>query len=295
MDLLRHLTFFVAVAEEGHFGHAADRLGMTQPPVSQGIQRLENKLGVTLLTRSSRGVRPTPAGLDLLPRARALLDGAQQWEERAAHHRQNRSALRIGAIPQLSLGCAAAIAAAVRRTGSEEAERAVIMTTAATVDLVEQVTDGRLDCAAVHHPALLGNLECGPVLALPRWLLLPAGHRAAATSAPGIRSLRGLPFATTPRGHGPAAFDLLADTLRGKGLDPAFLPAADDREVITAVAAGRAFGITADPDLHAPGVFRAPNPHPDLVLRVRLIWCDPGPPPEVRAAVGSVLGAENQR
>lgn len=73
VDLLRRLRVFVAVAEEGHFGHAADRLGMTQPPVSQGVRRLEGKLGVTLLTRTARGVGLTSAGAELLPRATALL------------------------------------------------------------------------------------------------------------------------------------------------------------------------------------------------------------------------------
>ena len=75
MDLLRHLEFFVAIAEEEHFGHAAARLGIAQPPLSQGLQRLERALGVVLVDRSSRGARLNAVGRDLLPRARALLEG----------------------------------------------------------------------------------------------------------------------------------------------------------------------------------------------------------------------------
>ncbi|MYW71067.1 LysR family transcriptional regulator, partial [Pseudonocardia sp. SID8383] len=76
MDLLRHLTFFVAVAEERHFGRAAARLGMTQPPLSQGLRRLEARLGTSLFDRGPGGVSPTAAGRDLLPRARALIEDA---------------------------------------------------------------------------------------------------------------------------------------------------------------------------------------------------------------------------
>lgn len=267
---------------------------MTQPPVSQGVQRLEHKLGITLLSRGSRGVRLTPAGVDLLPRARALLNEARQWEEQAHRHRERRSALRIGVIPQLSLWCAAAVAAAARGD-SDPADRTVITTTGSTVELVDAVTAGQLDCAVVHHPALLNALECGPVIKLPRWLLVPSDHPAAASRSLTTRALRDLPFATAPRGHGSAAFDLLADTLRGKGLDPDFLPVADDREAATAVATGRAFGITADPDLRAPGVSRMPDPSEDFALRVRLVWCAPGPAQDVLDGVESVLRRESGR
>lgn len=265
MDLLRHLRFFVAVAEEGHFGHAADRLGMTQPPVSQGVQRLEARLGVTLLTRGSRGVQLTTAGAELLPRARALLDGAEQFEEEARRQRENRGAVRIGVIPALTDRQIAACTAAVRAAAPDPVARTVITTTASTTDLVEAVAAGRLDCAAVHHPALIGVLTTGPVLKIPRWLLIPADRK------PSIRGLHGLACATAPRNHGTAAFDLLVDTLRAKGLDPDFLPAPGDREAITAVAAGRAFALTTDPELDGPGVVRAPAGD-DLALRVRLVW-----------------------
>ncbi|MGP4019583.1 LysR family transcriptional regulator [Saccharopolyspora sp. 5N708] len=286
MDLLRHLRFFVAVAEEGHFGHAADRLGMTQPPLSQGVQRLENRLGVTLLTRGSRGVRLTTAGAELLPRARALLDGADQFEDEARRQRENRGAVRLGVIPALSDWRIAAVTADVRAAAPDPAARAVITTTAPTAELVDAVTVGRLDCAAVHHPALIGALEAGPVLKIPRRLLIPNDHPAARRKQ-SIRALRGLACATTPRSHGTAAFDLLVDTLRSKGLDPDFLPAAGDRDAVAAVAAGRAFALTTDSALRAPGVVSA-SAGDDLALRVRLVWQEPTPE-DVRTAFEAAL------
>jgi DNA-binding transcriptional LysR family regulator len=295
VDLLRHLRFFVAVAEEGHFGHAADRLGMTQPPLSQGVQRLESRLGVTLLTRGSRGVRLTTAGAELLPRARALLDGADQFEEEARRQRENRGAVRIGVIAALSDWQVATVTAAVRAAAPDPASRTVITTTAATVDLVDAVTAGRLDCAVVHHPALLGGLEAGPVQKIPRFLLVPADHPAARRKQ-SLRSLSGLACATAPRSHGTAAFDLLVDTLRGKGLDPDFLSAAGDRDALTAVAAGRAFALTTDPSLRMPGVAQVPVAGEEFALRVRLVWQEPAPPDDdVRTAVADALRQERPR
>ncbi|MEV0084385.1 LysR family transcriptional regulator [Saccharopolyspora sp. NPDC050642] len=294
MDLLRHLRFFVAVAEEGHFGHAADRLGMTQPPLSQGVQRLETRLGITLLTRGSRGVGLTTAGAELLPRARALLDGAEQFEEEARRQRENRGAVRVGVVAALSDRQVAALTAAVRAAAPDPAARTVIITTASTVDLVDAVTAGRLDCAVVHHPALIGALQAGPVRKIPRSLLVPADHPAARRKQ-SLRSLAGLACATAPRSHGTAAFDLLVDTLRIKGLDPDFLPAAGDRDALTAVAAGRAFALTTDPSLAASGVTRLQAPGEDLALRVRLVWQEPAPPDDVLAAVEAALRPEAAR
>src|SRR5262245_4072349 len=97
--LLRHLWYFMAVAEERHFGHAAKRLGLSQPPLSQQIQVLERTLGVKLFERSRQGARLTREGAQILGPVRSFLDHASRLEATVKDVRHGRGAgIAFGAI-----------------------------------------------------------------------------------------------------------------------------------------------------------------------------------------------------
>ncbi|MBC2904359.1 LysR family transcriptional regulator [Streptomyces cupreus] len=108
---IRTLRYFVAVAEELHFGRAAARLHMSQPPLSRAIKRLETDLGAALLLRSPAGVALTPAGATLLAEARALLDQAERVRARVA----TASTITVGILGDGSDRGAVRLAAAYRQ------------------------------------------------------------------------------------------------------------------------------------------------------------------------------------
>ncbi|MFI2364417.1 LysR family transcriptional regulator [Promicromonospora sp. NPDC019610] len=241
MDLLKHLGFFAAVADARHFGNAAADLGMTQPPLSQGILRLERHLGVRLFARDARGVRITAAGRRLLPAARELLDAADDLV----------AAARDLALPErVRLGVAADLEDGVPDLLRALAGRAVVPTVAGSVELVDLLRDSLLDVAVVRHPGVLDGLTAGPVLALPTRLVdagaKPGAHAGTGTGRPGsvvgLAEVR-LPVAVPPRHHQPPAHDQLVDALRRAGHSGAVTEARDAAQRHALVAAGAAVGV----------------------------------------------------
>lgn len=227
VDLLRHLGFFRAVADVRHFGDAAADLGMTQPPLSQGIRRLERHLGVRLFDRDARGVRITAAGQQLLPAARDLLDAADDLV----------AAARDLALPeQVRLGIAADLEDAVPGLLRDLAAggTAVAPTLAGSVELVDLLRDGLLDVGVVRHPGVHDGLSAGEVLVVPTRLV-----GADSTSLGHIT----LPVAVPPRHHQPPAHDQLVDALRRAGHSGAVVEARDAAQRRALVAAGTAAGL----------------------------------------------------
>ncbi|MBQ1162884.1 LysR family transcriptional regulator, partial [Streptomyces sp. A73] len=107
----RHLEIFVALAEEGHFGDAAQRVGITQPPLSQALRRLEALLGVRLFDRG-RGVCLTEEGALLLPHARRALTALAELRETGAREQADGQRLRLGLPPELPPALGASLSAA---------------------------------------------------------------------------------------------------------------------------------------------------------------------------------------
>ncbi|MEU2775650.1 LysR family transcriptional regulator [Streptomyces sp. NPDC007162] len=214
----RELRYFVAVAEELHFGRAAERLGIAQPPLSRAIGLLERRLGATLLERTSRAVALTDAGSVLLREARAALDAVA-----AAERRTRRAALAATGHPGVVLatkaGASGELLAKLLDAYAAEPD-------AVTVDLLlcgigeqeHMLRDGRADVALLHLPFdSTAGLDTEELLTENQVLVLPAGHPL--TTRPHVRladvtDLPGLPLPRWPRpdgtypdGPGPQARD----------------------------------------------------------------------------------------
>lgn len=268
-DLLRLTRYFTAVVAEGHFGRAADRLEVAQPSLSQGLQRLERVLDLTLVTRGPRGVELTTAGAALLPAARRLLEAEGALLQQAREHAAAATGVRLGVDASVPVHLVAALAGAVK-AGAPKA--GVSVSTAATSAMIDAVAAGRLDYAVTLHPAVLAGLAAGDVVHLPTDLLLPQALAPAPDQRVRVRDLITRPLARLPREHAPAAHDLVTDTLRAHGVTAPTVTVEDERAALALVAAGHACTLTADPHLQAAGVARRAVPGDVLALRLRVAW-----------------------
>ncbi|GHE75565.1 MULTISPECIES: LysR family transcriptional regulator [Streptomyces] len=173
----RELEYFVAVAEELHFGRAATRLAIAQPALSKAVRRLESRLGTTLLHRSSRQVALTPAGEALLTHGRHALNavGAAAEKARRAGDRQGRLRLVIKAGGDANL-LSGILAAYARRPDARQVD---VLFGGAT-DRADHVRDGRADAALLYVPFDdTTGLHHETLAVEGRVAILPPGHRLA--------------------------------------------------------------------------------------------------------------------
>ncbi|MFE5120349.1 LysR family transcriptional regulator [Streptomyces sp. NPDC056669] len=222
MDVLetRELRYFLAVAEELHFGRAAERLGMAQPPLSRAIQRLERRLGVSLLTRNRHGVALTGAGEMLLYEGRAALDAVTAAARRARRAGgaddprgpRNRLVLAVKAAASHELLHKLLDAYAAEPDAAE-----IDVLPSGTCEQEEMLRDGRADVALMHKPFnSLTGFDSEELMTEGQIAILPAGHPLAAhktLSLADVSDIPDLPLArwsrdgVYPPGPGPEVHD----------------------------------------------------------------------------------------
>ena len=169
----RELAYFVAVAETLHFSQAAERLGITQPPLSRAIAHLERRVGVPLLERTTRQVRLTAAGEVFLAECRTLL-AAMDTAVRKARNAAGQQRVTVAARPAAAPGVLSALLAA----GAEDPD-GVVTDVVFTYDEIGALRDGIADvalmCQSIAVPGV-ELMELGPEEPV---VLLPAGHPLA--------------------------------------------------------------------------------------------------------------------
>ncbi|HEY4409366.1 MAG TPA: LysR substrate-binding domain-containing protein [Acidimicrobiia bacterium] len=241
---LRQIKFFMAVAEERHFGRAAERMYIAQPALSQHVRRLERELGVRLFDRSARHVRLTPAGEAFLAVARWM---SRQVDEAtlAARRAEAGEAGSVGIGVHVSV--AAPILSVVLRHWSRlrPAIRPRLMSGRAG-ELVDLVRRGELDVALVDGPVTDRGLTSALVIEDRMVIVLPADHRLARHETVLIRSLEGEQFVSVARRSSVTLHDRFIELCGAAGFSPEVSVELDDPDLLPlAVAAGLGVGLAA--------------------------------------------------
>ena len=235
---LRHLRYFVAVAEERHFGRAAERLHIAQPPLSQQIRRFEAELGEPLFYRTTRSVELAPAGEALLERAPAILaafDAAVEDARRAARGEYGR--LAIGFTGSSTYAMLPSLAAAMR----DELPGVVLdlQGELLTPAQVARLLDGTLDLGLLRPPVHERELATEVLHSEPLLAVLPETHPLADAEAVPLERLEGEPFVTYPSHFRSVVHDAVEDACEAHGFQPvAAHEVAETATLVSFVAAG---------------------------------------------------------
>ena len=216
---LNHLRHFVTVAEELHFGRAAARLGMAQPPLSQSIRRLEFSLEMQLFERSSRKVSLTPAGRVLLEEARRIIDQvdlAIRLAQRAAKGELDR--LRVGFTPIALFGILPRVVQAFRKRwpGVE-----VMLEEHGTPEQIARLQNGNLDIGFLnHHGESIERLAMRTIARAPQIAAVPSAWPIARKKKIRLADLGTYPFISIEPSRSPSIYASVNAACRAAGFVP---------------------------------------------------------------------------
>jgi LysR family transcriptional regulator, benzoate and cis,cis-muconate-responsive activator of ben and cat genes len=286
---LRHLHYFLAVAEEQHFGRAALRLGIAQPPLSQQIQRLEARLGVQLFDRSRRRTTLTAAGRALAARAPAVLEAAAGLREHVEHAARGMSGvLRVGVGASAALGI---VPEMIARFRARRPDVAVRLDDSAWAPHDDRLQQRLIDVALLRYPMRREGVRTTVVREERLLAVLPRRHRLARRRTLRLNDLRSEAFVLFPRETSPEFHDELYAAFARAGFVPRVVETAKEWPTVAGmVAAG--MGVTVAPE----SVAVMPREGAAYVrirddVRVRLVAvCRDEEDPLVRAFVDAMRG-----
>jgi DNA-binding transcriptional LysR family regulator len=292
---LPQLHAFVVLAEELHFGHAATRLGVAQPPLSQQIRRLEDKVGYALFSRQAGRVALTPAGRELLPVAQHALTNLADGLVAARQIGSGRAGqLRIGFSASLAL----TVLPGLLRNFRERFP-------AVHLDIHEMTTtpqlaalhDRTIDIGLLREPSA-DDAELGfeTILAEPFVVVLPSAHPLATQRAVRVEQLADSPFVLLPRAVGPQLYDQITSLCNVAGFMPQVVQHAVEWQTVCALVE-TGLGVSMAPEsirrIRLKGVaFRRIEPN-TARTRVAVAWRKRDPSPLV-ARLLATLGHDPQ-
>jgi DNA-binding transcriptional LysR family regulator len=244
---LRHLGYFLVVAEERHFGRAAERLHMAQPPLSQAIRRLEAELGVELLHRTTRRVELTDAGRAYLTRARGILADVED-----AGHEARRVA--AGVVGHLAIGCVGSVTysllpalsrhLAVALPGVDFSFRGEML----VPDQIAALRSGEIDLALLRPPVADASLTVTPLRRDRLVVAVPAEHPLAKRRQIQIAHLRRAALIVHSAGRRSVMYDVVRGLFRDAGIEPHVRhEVGETSTLITLVAGGLGVAVVPEP------------------------------------------------
>jgi len=256
---LRHLKYFIAVAEELNIGRAALRLHISQPPLTRQIQQLEEELGVQLLLRTPRGVELTHAGEVFLAEARnvrALVEQAVEKTRRAGEGKLGR--LDIGIF---GTGIISAIPRMLQLFRDTYPDVRVVLHTLGKDEQIEALRQKRLDVAFNRIVKPQADLQSEVILSEPVYLALNRSHPLADADSVSFMALASHPLILYPTGRPPNFVDRVLTLCRERGFTPEVSQIVGDAITAIALVSG-GFGVSVVSEsaisLQLPGVVYRP-------------------------------------
>ncbi|MBC2641637.1 MULTISPECIES: LysR family transcriptional regulator [unclassified Rhodococcus (in: high G+C Gram-positive bacteria)] len=272
---ISQITAFLAVAEELHFGRAAQRLHSAQPPLSRTIRQLEKQLGATLFERNTRNVRLTPAGEALLGPAREILDACRLAEIAvAAAGRGQVGRVRIGFAGVSSHLLIGRWAKLVRHT--HPGIEFVLDSSAFASEALNKLLDGTLDIGLVRWIFTPPGIASRVILNEDFVVALPADHPLAARDDIRIEELASEPWVTLPADPGSALRDSLQRAAHDAGFTPRIVQSAPDSMALMALVSaevGCALTVSSVAEnVNNPDVVFLPLTGGPSTLQLRIAW-----------------------
>ncbi|WGY48466.1 LysR family transcriptional regulator [Vibrio sp. ABG19] len=264
---LRHLRYFVVVAEEGNLTRAAEKLFITQPPLTRQIKQLEEEIGATLFIRKARGLELTDAGSFFLEQAKQLLDKMDTTIEdtqRIARHR--KSLFSIGFVPSVFYGQLPLMVRRLRQNKNLE----IVLHELKTQEQVEALKSGKIDIGFGRVNISDPDVEQELLFNEPLIAAVPVGHPLT-DHPPSLQELAAYPMVAFPAGPGPKFADIIQHLFHNRGMQLRVSQQVNDLQTALSLVASD-MGFTLVPDqvrkLNREGVSYVNCDDPNLTIPV---------------------------